>query len=132
MKSGGDVQRAEVTIEAREPSVEIVFTYTEGTDVYLVPQSLAPGAQSEGLRVLRSRADRDALCLLLEGLGGRTYAVRVRTPHQIGQVDGVSVQADKDSDPLLAVSFEGPSGSYVRREVIVPLRRAATERSKKK
>jgi hypothetical protein len=132
MKNGGDVQRAEVSIEAREPSVEIVFTYTEGTDVYLVPQSLAPGAQSEGLRVLRSRADRDALRLLLEGLGGRTYAVRVRTPHQLGQADGASVQADGDSDPLLAVAFEGSSGSYVRREVTVPLRHAVAGRSKRK
>jgi hypothetical protein len=132
MKSVGDVQRAEVSIEAREPSVEIVFTYTEGTDVYLVPQSLAPGAQSEGLRVIRSRADRDALRLLLEGLGGRTYAVRVRTPHQLGQADGVSVQADGDSDPLLTVAFEGSSGSYVRREVTVPLRRGADRRSKRK
>ena len=132
MKSGGDVQRAEVSIEAREPSGEIVFTYTEGTDVYLVPQSLTPGAESEGLRVLRSRADRDALRLLVEGRGGRTYTMRVRTPHQIGQADGVSVQADGESDPLLAVAFEGSSGSYVRREVTVPLRRAAAGRSKRK
>ena len=131
MNSGGDVQRAEVSIEARQPSVEIVFTYTEGTDVYLVPQSLMPGAESEGLRVLRSRADRDALRLLLEGLGGRTYTMRVRTPHQIGQADGVSVQADGDPDPLLAVAFEGSSGSYVRREVTVPLRRAAAGRRKR-
>ena len=37
MKSTGDVQRAELSIEADEPTVEVVFTYDEGTEIYLVP-----------------------------------------------------------------------------------------------
>jgi hypothetical protein len=123
---------SEMAVQVNVRPEATVFTYTEGTDVYLVPQSLAPGAQSGGLRVLRSRADRDALRLLLEGLGGRSYAVRVRTPYQIGPADGVSVQADDNADPLLNVAFEGPSDSYVRRELVIPLRRAAAGRSKRK
>ena len=125
MKSSGDVQRAEVIVEAREPAVEIVFTYDEGTDVYLVPPGLVPGAQSEGLRVLRARAGREALHLLLEGLGGRTYQLRARTPHQLGQTNGVTVKTDNGSEPQLLVAFEGPSDSYVRREIIIPIEGAA-------
>jgi glycogen debranching enzyme len=124
MKSSGDLQRAEVVVEAKEPSVEVVFTFTEGTDVYLVPPGLVPAARSEGLRVLRSRADREALHLLLEGLGGRTYQLRARTPYQLGETDGVTVKADNGSDPQLLVAFEGSPDVYVRREITIPIQRA--------
>ncbi|HEV2914806.1 MAG TPA: GH116 family glycosyl hydrolase [Pyrinomonadaceae bacterium] len=133
MKSSGDVQRAEVGIEAYGPTVEFIFTYTEGTDVYFVPENLVPGAQSTGLRILRSRADAEALHLLLEGLGGRTYALRARTPYQLGRTDGVAVaQADGGSDPQLSVAFEGPSNAYVRREITIPIKRAAVKRPRRK
>jgi glycogen debranching enzyme len=128
MKSAGDEQRAEVSTEAHEPTVEIVFTYTEGTDIYLVPESLKPGAQSEGLRILRVRAETDAFRLLLEGLGGRTYTLRARTPYQLGQTDGVTVQADGRSDPQLTVAFEGPSDVYVRRALSIPIQRTVVKR----
>jgi hypothetical protein len=129
--SGGDVQRALVGVEAQGPTVEMVFTYTEGTDVYLVPESLKPGAQTTGLRILRSRAEPEALHLLLEGLGGRTYALRVRTPYKIGQADGVvAAEPDGASDPRLTVAFQGPSDFYVRRELTIPLQRTASKRMK--
>ena len=128
MKSTGDVQRAEVSLKAHEPTVEIVFTYTDGTDFYLVPESLKPGAQSEGLRLLRVRAETDASRLLLEGLGGRTYSLRARTPYQFGQTDGVTVQAYGRSDPQLTVVFEGPSDVYVQREFIIPIKRTVGKR----
>jgi glycogen debranching enzyme len=132
MKSTGDVQRAEVSIEAHEPTVEVIFTYDEGTEIYLAPESLKPGAQSEGLRILRARADREALHLLLEGLGGRTYTVRVCTPYQLGQTDGVVIQEDTGSGPQLAVAFKGSSDSYVRRELTIPILRTATKRGQTK
>jgi hypothetical protein len=125
LKIVGDVQRAEVGIEVHDPTVEIIFTYDEGTDIYLVPDLLKPGAQSTGLRILRTRADDKALHLLLEGVGGRTYTMRARTPFQIGQADGVTVQRDGNSDPQLTVAFEGPSDSYVRRELTIPIQRVA-------
>jgi glycogen debranching enzyme len=132
MKSMGDVQRAEVSVGATDPTVEMVFIYDEGTEIYLVPESLTPGAQSTGLRILRARADCEALHLLLEGLGGRTYAVRVRTPYQLGQTDGVVVQAGTGSDPLLTVAFEGSTDSYVRRELTIPIQRTDMKRRQTK
>jgi hypothetical protein len=131
LESEGDVQRAVVGIEAYGPTVEMVFAYTEGTDVYIVPESLAPGAQSTGLRILRSRAEPEALHLLLEGLGGRSYVVLARTPHKLGQTGGVTVQADGSSDQRLTVAFDGPPDVYVRRELTIPIQRANFVRSRR-
>lgn len=132
IERAGDVQRALVGIEAYGPTVEMVFTFTEGTDVYVVPESLTPGAQSTGLRILRSRADQEGLHLLLEGLGGRSYALRARTPYQLGQTDGVTVQADGHSDPQLTIAFQGSSDSYIRRDVTIPIERRSEKRRKGK
>jgi hypothetical protein len=131
-KSTGDVQRAEVRLEVHEPTVEIIFSYEEGTEVYLVPESLTVGAQSTGLRILRARADDKALHLLLEGLGGRTYTMHARTPYQLGQADGVTVKADGGSNPQLTVAFDGPPESYVRREFTIPIQRASLKRRQRK
>lgn len=120
----GDIQRAEVRLDLTQPTTEIVFTYDEGTDVYLEPEPLQPGQHSEGLRVVRARAGEDALRLVLEGRGGSTYTLRVRTPRELGEASGVTVQRDGRGDPRLLFSFEGTPGVYVRREFTVPLRRA--------
>ncbi|HEX8141220.1 MAG TPA: GH116 family glycosyl hydrolase [Pyrinomonadaceae bacterium] len=132
IKSGGDVQRAEVVIDVNSKSLELVFSYTEGTDVYPVTQSLATGAQSAGLRILRSRAGTDALHLLLEGLGGRAYTLRVRSPYRLEPRGGVTLRAHDMADPELTVAFEGPADAYVRREFVIPINRVAVKRLQKK
>jgi len=60
---------------------------------------------------------------VLEGLSGRSYALHVRTPHQLVEVSGVTMEADGTSDPRLVVAFGGPADTYVRRELTIPLRR---------
>jgi Bacterial alpha-L-rhamnosidase 6 hairpin glycosidase domain len=132
MKSTGDVQRAEVRLEVHGPTVEMVFTYEEGTEIYFVPESLTVGAQNTGLRILRARADDHALHLLLEGLGGRTYTVRARTPYQLGQAEGVTMRRDGGSDPQLTVAFSGPSDTYVRRELTIPIQHVSLKRRQRK
>ena len=118
----GDVQRIEVIVNAEASMSEVVFTYDEGTDVYVEREALRPGASNEGLRILRSRAEANALGLTLEGLGGRTYELRVRTPRRVGEASGVKVSSAAGSaDQQLLVTFDGPPGTYVRREVIVPM-----------
>ena len=87
----------------------------------------APGAPSKGLRILRSRADQDALHLVLEGIGGRSYALSVRTPHQLGEVSGATVETGANSATRLLVAFDGPTDTYVRRELTIPLRRRKDE-----
>jgi glycogen debranching enzyme len=123
LKRTGDVQRGVVKIENPSISTDIVYTYDEGTDVYLEPENLKPGAQSQGLRVLRSQAEAGALHLTLEGLGGRSYTLRVRTPFKLEEVEGAAIKTDARSDPQLLVAFDGPIDAYARRELNIPLHR---------
>ena len=116
----GDLQRAEVTIDANQENIEVVYRYHEGTDVFINHEIPMPGAQSKGLRILRSRADQNALHLILEGIGGSTYALDVHTPHQLGEVAGATIESGRTSARLF-VTFSGPADTYVRRELTIPL-----------
>jgi len=115
----GDVQRAEVTLELAAARTEVVFAYDEGTDTYVRHEPAAAGAESAGLRILRSRADGKVLRLTLEGRGGRTYVLHVRTPRIPANAPGATVRRS-GRDWQVDVRFEGADG-YVRREVVIPL-----------
>ncbi|HEX8355589.1 MAG TPA: hypothetical protein VF611_21965, partial [Pyrinomonadaceae bacterium] len=116
----GDVRTVEFAVEVRRP-VEVRVAYDEGSDVYAHFEPPAPGARSESLRVLRSTAEEGALRLLLEGLGGRTYALRLKTPHAVGNGGGFeSVRVGPD-EYRLDVTFDPAARGYTRREVVVPL-----------
>jgi len=117
----GDVQRVQVTVDDPPPMTEIVFTYDEGTDVYVEVPDLRQGAVSEGLRILRARADRGTLRLLLEGRGNRSYLVGVRTPRRLGAAEGVVIVPAAARDQQLRIRFDGAPDSYVRRDITVPL-----------
>jgi hypothetical protein len=119
----GDVQRTPVSFDVGQQPVDVVFSYDEGTEVYIEQEIPAPGAQSEGLRILRSRADQDALHLVLEGIGGHSYALNVRTPRKLGEVSGTSMKADGPFATRLVVAFSGSADTYVRRELTIPLHR---------
>jgi hypothetical protein len=73
--------------------------------------------------VLRSTAEGGALRLLLEGLGGRTYTLRLKTPHAVNtgeEFESTRVSAD---EYRLDVTFDPAARGYTRREVVVPLNR---------
>ncbi|MFN2511911.1 MAG: amylo-alpha-1,6-glucosidase [Pyrinomonadaceae bacterium] len=122
-KSIGDIQRAEVTFDVTQEPILVIYSYDEGTEVFADQEIPAPGAPSKGLRILRSRADEDALHLVLEGIGGRSHALSVRTPHQLGEVSGATVETGTNSATRLLVAFDGPTGTYFRRELTIPLQR---------
>jgi hypothetical protein len=117
----GDVQKTPVSFDVGQESVEVVFSYDEGTDVYTEQEIPGPGAMNQGLRVLRSRADVAGLHLVLEGVGGRTYSLFVHGPHQLLEIAGVQVKT-RGANQELVVQFEGPADTYVRREFTIPLR----------
>jgi glycogen debranching enzyme len=122
----GDRQFAQIVVTDAAPSVQIVFTYDEGTDVYVEPEPLRPGATSQGLRVLRSQANSDSLRLMLEGLGGRSYTLNALSPHRLANADGVKVkhEGDDDEPQHLTITFDGPPGTYVQRELVIPFKDA--------
>jgi hypothetical protein len=80
------------------------------------------GERSTGLRLLRARAEAGVLRLLLEGRGGRRYSLGVRSPRQPVAVQGVTVEEQGAALWSISVAFDGPGDSYVRREVVLPLR----------
>src|SRR5262249_9159244 len=80
----GDEQRARVTVDRAGTTTEIVFAFDEGTDVESEPVTPTPGASNQGLRLLRAWADDRVLHLLAEGIAGRSYIVRVRSPRRAG------------------------------------------------
>jgi glycogen debranching enzyme len=119
----GDRLRALVNFEMREQSVEVIFIYDEGSDVYVKPEIPAPGAESQGLRVLRSIAEVNGLRLLLEGRSGRTYKLFVRSPHQLAETTGVKIGRNDGPDQELMVEFKDSPEGYSRLDVTLPLLR---------
>jgi len=118
----GDVQRIEIDVPKTDAATRrIVLTYEEGTDVFTRIELPEAGSGSEGLRVLRARVEDGALRLLVEGRGGRSYPLGVRSPRTVSGVPGATVGATR-SGAVLTLSFEGPSDAYVRRSIVLPLR----------
>jgi glycogen debranching enzyme len=120
----GDAQSAAVSFDMAQ-SAEVVFSYDEGTEVYVEQQAPGPGTRSQGLRVLRSKADSSGLHLLLEGLSSRSYSLLVRGPKQLGETAGVRVNQTSVGRQELIVQFEGPPDTYNRRELTIPFRKDA-------
>ena len=117
----GDVQFAEVTVPQPGQQTVAEFRYRGGSDVYLDIAAPEPGARSQGVRILRSRADASALRLLLEGIGGRSYDLYLRTARQPGTAEGATLVRRTGRDPIVRVSFDGTPGEYTRQQVTIPL-----------
>ena len=87
--------------------------------------SRGAGDSNSGLRVLRSRAEDKWLRLLLEGLAGHEYTLRLRSPKWFGSLPSPTpygtTAGPEGVDPGIVVQFEGEPGRYVRREVVVSL-----------
>jgi glycogen debranching enzyme len=121
----GDCLRASVDFELREQRAEFIFTYDEGSDVYIVPEIPQAGDGSKGLRILRSIADGSGLRLIVEGLGGRSYPLFVRSPHRFEETAGVGLTSPLGTDQLITVKFDGSPDVYVRRELTIPFQKRA-------
>lgn len=126
----GDVQFVDVAVPESSDAVTAEFRYRGGTEVYAHTTAPAMGARSEGLRILRSRADGTRLQLLLEGLAGRTYELSLRSSRRIRSLQGLTRATDPGvqrpspgtaADPVLRVTFPDAGTGYVRREVTVEL-----------
>jgi glycogen debranching enzyme len=113
----GDVQRAITTLDGDWRQAEVVFEYDEGTEAYVPAEPSPPGARSEGLRLLRARAEGGELRLALEGLGGRRYRFFVRSSRPLRAPAGVTAKAAGADTWELEVAFDGPATDYVRRDV---------------
>jgi glycogen debranching enzyme len=120
LRRSGDVQSALVVLKAA-PRATVVFEHDAGTAAYIRPEAPAPGAENQGLRVLRARAAGKLFRLVVEGRGGQRYALGVRTPRRLGTVPGVEVKRTGPDDWSLLIAFDGPKTDYQRREIALPL-----------
>ena len=116
----GDIQRVAATVDAAAAAAEVVFSGDAGTEVYIEPQAIQPGADSRGLRALSARADERALRLVIEGRGGRAYRVSVRTPRRLGTAENVAMLGPAGGLQRIEIRVPGRETDYVRREVVVP------------
>jgi hypothetical protein len=128
MKPNGDGQQVEVKFDLTRALTEIFFEYTEGTDVYLVPPMLVAGAESVGLRVVRAQARKDGLFLVLEGRGGQSYDLNVKSPQTFKEIEGVKVSTVSENERQLQISFAGKENWYVKREILLPFAAARKKR----
>ena len=120
IKPNGDGQQVEVKFNLTNAPTEISFAYAEGTDVYLVPPMLVAGAESVGLRVVKAQARKDGLFLVLEGRGGQSYDLNVKSPETFKEIEGVKVSKGTENERRLQISFAGEENSYVKREILLP------------
>jgi hypothetical protein len=118
----GDSQRPRLSVSGLEARTRVELRYRPGTQAFVAPSMPRAGERSAGLRLLRARAEAGVLRLVLEGRGGRRHALGVRSPRQPVAVQGVSVEKTGASLWSVSVAFDGPVDSYVRREVVLPLR----------
>ncbi len=113
----GDVRKVSVDFLTRDAGTEVVYEFLEGANVYVVPSTLIAGAENSGLRIIRSSGTEKGISLVLEGLAGREYNLRLRSPNKFKEVDDVRIKALGENEYALDLVFPGSSPNYVRREV---------------
>ncbi len=116
IKKIGDVQQAEIQTDLNQPQTEISIDCDEGSDVYIVPPDLIAGAESSGLRIIKSRADQTGLSLTLEGLSGASYRLNVKSPKQLQPNATVSIEPTANGDAQLLITFQNSPQRYAKLE----------------
>ncbi|HET7292329.1 MAG TPA: GH116 family glycosyl hydrolase, partial [Vicinamibacteria bacterium] len=116
----GDVQKVQTALDGDWRKAALVFELDEGSEAYVPAAPAATGARSQGLRLLRSKAEDKALRLLLEGRPDVENAVMVRSPRRPGDAEGARVSHAGASLWRVEIRFDGPPGSYLRRELLLP------------
>jgi len=120
-----DVQaKTELSLAGR---ARIVIRYEPGVAVEIPWTRLLEGESSRNLRVIRARYDGAAgeLRLLVEGLPGRDYEVRLHTPWRAASAESATVEKQHEDRITLrlqapASAETGPAG-YARWEVAAKL-----------
>jgi glycogen debranching enzyme len=118
----GDAHKFSVRVAWAGRQTEVSFLVREGSDVYRSFDRVPAGAKNQGLRILRSRANRGGLSVRVEGLAGTRPQLRLLSPRTLGQPPEGVRRLPGPGDPTLEISFDGPAGQYIRRDVELPLK----------
>jgi glycogen debranching enzyme len=118
----GDIQRVRIAVERAVLTIRVEVTHDAGTEVSVPIVEPAPGAESQGVRLLRVRPERDSLRLLIEGRGQRAYTLAIRGPRMVGTVEGVKHLGRRGEAQEISIRFAGSADDYVRHEFRLPLK----------
>ncbi|HMD96298.1 MAG TPA: hypothetical protein VKM93_03060 [Terriglobia bacterium] len=89
-------EHAEVKFDAEEKT-EVVLRYEPGVRPWIAAPDVAPGAQSRGLRVLRSKLDGHVYTAEVEGPASACSSLSLTTPWRVAHVEGGKVSAHQGS-----------------------------------
>ena len=113
-----------LVVVVRQTESQSIVSFGHEPFPRVIPEPLRPaeGDPSTGLRIVRSTYLGGTLRLQLEGLPGRSYALRLATPWPIGQVTGVpdaSVSNHDDGSATIETVIPGSGNTYRRVELEV-------------
>jgi hypothetical protein len=118
----GDELRAQLNIDDVSAAADAVFTYDEGSNVEIEPETPAVGSTNRGLKVLRVHADGAALHLVVEGLPGRAYVIRLSSPRRVSAASETAVLPSEGDEQRIEIRFTGAPDRFVRRDIALPFR----------
>lgn len=122
--NGRDVQvQYEETLHDVHPLVEfrleeealVEIEFRGGVEIVLPKEEVLPGAESEGLRILDFRREGREYVIVAEGLPGKSYRLRLRTPLSLLSLRGANLAEPQDTGATLRVSFpRGATGTATK------------------
>jgi hypothetical protein len=121
----GNIQLVRVAIEQPALQIRLDITHDGGTDIVVPIVVPDPGAESEGLRIVRVMPERAALGLNVEGRGQRTYTLTIYSPRAVGfsgDTAVVTLVGRQGRAQTISISFPGSPNDYVRRDLRLPLK----------
>jgi len=121
----GNIQRVRVAIDQPALPIRLDIAHDAGTDVVVPIVESEPGAESEGIRILRVMPERAALGLNVEGRGQRTYTLTIYSSRAVGSIGdgaGVTLLDRQGRAQTISIRFPGSPNDYVRRNLRLPLK----------
>ena len=121
----GNIQRVRVAIDQPALPIRLDIAHDAGTDVVVPIVESEPGAESEGIRILRVMPERAALGLNVEGRGQRTYTLTIYSSRAVGSIGdgaGVTLLDRQGRAQTISIRFLGSPNDYVRRNLRLPLK----------
>ena len=94
-------------------------TVRPGISIDPIEEPLKPGDPARRLRIIRTSFEDGRYVARVEGLRGRTYALRVRMPFDVAGVEGATVTADREGFLDLAVPFDGSGNGWLTRDLVI-------------
>ena len=112
-------QDTSVVVNARmNRRLEIEIKYAPGLEIDVPLEAVEIGQRTTGLKFLGVERGRDHLYLLVEGVGGRSYKLRVLSAAREVKIDGARLVSTSGQWRELGVSFtESEAGIYAKKKI---------------